>query len=297
MSFKDEIKKARPHLAESTVNTYNSILTNLAKKMGVDGSKKFYEDNSDKVLRFLKDMPASRRKTVLASLVVLTGGGAATDKYRDVMLKDASEYSDSLKDQTMTGKQKENWMSQKDVMNVYNDLYKDNYKLLSKPSLTNQDHKRLMDLVILSLYVLVPPRRSLDYCEMKIKDVDKDADNYIEGNKFVFNKYKTHSKYGKQTVAIPRKLLLLLRKWSSKQTADYLLTDERGNKLTPSKLTTRMNNIFGGKKISTNMLRKIFLSDKYKDIPALKEIAKTENDMGNSFNVQMTNYVKKDTKD
>ena len=52
-----------------------------------------------------------------------------------------------------------------------------------------------------------------------------------------------------------------------------------------------LNKIFG-KKVSSTLLRKSFLSSKYKNIPLLKDIEDTSNAMGNSLNIALTNYVK-----
>ena len=39
--------------------------------------------------------------------------------------------------------------------------------------------------------IYIPPRRSLDYVCFKIKNINRDEDNYLDKNEFVFNKYKT----------------------------------------------------------------------------------------------------------
>jgi hypothetical protein len=52
-----------------------------------------------------------------------------------------------------------------------------------------------------------------------------------------------------------------------------------------------INAIFDGK-ISTSMLRHIFISDKLKDVPALKELKQMAQDMGHTVSEQLT-YIKK----
>jgi integrase len=252
-----------------------------------DADISYFEKNPDKVLKHLDTTPCKSRKTILASLVTLTGNG----KYKDRMMKDAYEYQNEKKDQHKTEKETDNWLTQEDVLKVWKELYR-NYYLLSKATLTPEEKDRLQNLVILSLFVLIPPRRSLDYCDMKIRNIDKENDNYIEGRKLVFMKYKTAKNYGEQKVAIPPKLQLLLKKWVAKQQGDFLLSDSQGKPMTPSKLTVKLNKIFG-KRISTNMLRKIYLTDKYKDVPALKDMEETSREMGHSVMEALTSYVKK----
>jgi hypothetical protein len=62
--------------------------------------------------------------------------------------------------------------------------------------------------------VFIPPRRSLDYCEFKIKNIDREKDNYLDKNKLIFNRYKTAKTYGQQSVDIPVQLRNILTKWS-----------------------------------------------------------------------------------
>ena len=127
---------------------------------------------------------------------------------------------------------------------------------------------------------------------MKIKNIDKEKDNYIDKGFFVFNSYKTAKYYGSQRIAISNKLKVLLRKWIKLNPTDHLLFDTHFNALTPVQLTQRLNKIFG-KKASINILRHSYLSEKYKDIPALKELEETAKNLGHSLSESLQ-YVKRD---
>ena len=70
----------------------------------------------------------------------------------------------------------------------------------------------------------------------------------------------------------------------------YLLFDGKGNHITPSQITHRLNNIFG-KPISTSLLRHIYLTSKFSNVN-LKDLKDTANAMGNSPMVALE-YVKK----
>ena len=63
MNFKKDLKTKRPTLSESAITTYNSILTNLYKRVFKDDEldeKKF--DETDKVLDFPKEVPCKSAK-------------------------------------------------------------------------------------------------------------------------------------------------------------------------------------------------------------------------------------------
>ena len=160
--------------------------------------------------------------------------------------------------------------------------------------MNNTDLQEIQNYIILSLLggVYVPPRRSKDYTNFKIKNVDKEKDNYIDKNEFVFNAYKTAKTYGQQRLEIPKELKTVLNKWIKVNPTDYLLFDSSLNALSNVKLNQRLNKLFG-KKVGVNQMRKTFLSDKYGDLITTKnELAKDMKDMGSST-LQENIYIKK----
>ena len=179
------------------------------------------------------------------------------------------------------------------LFELYNKLKKDAYALMRKKDKKMNDLQEIQMFVMLTLFVLIPPRRALDYTEMKIKNVDKTKDNYIQGNKFVFNIYKTSKQKGRDVINIPKELKTILNKWVKINPYDYLLFDAKGNKLTSVKLNQRFNKLFG-KKFSVNMFRKLYLTDKYAD--TMEEMKALETDMKKmgSSKSQINHYVKID---
>lgn len=296
-SIGEVLLEKRPNLAPNTVKTYTSILRNLylrflegdtiPRKVKVENILKFYTKETDKVLKSLEDIPYNKRKTMLAAILAIMGkDDENAKKYREQMLKDADTYNSEQRKQKKTDVQQENWMSQEEVMRIYRELEKDTRHLFSKGSLTNSELQRLQDYVILSVYVLIPPRRLMDYTAFKLRNVDTDTDNYMKGNTFVFNNYKTKNRYGKQEVKIPVRLRNIIQKWAKKHNNEYLLFSEKGTALPQSRLTQKLNRIFG-KNISVNMLRHIFISEKVLDaVPALKKLEGIAEDMGHSVDTQ-----------
>jgi integrase len=128
---------------------------------------------------------------------------------------------------------------------------------------------------------------------MKIKDFKEDEDNYFKKDVFTFNKYKTarFKQFGEQTVKLPKELLKIIKKWNKLNPTEYLLFDSQKNKLSPTKLTQRLNKILG-KKASINILRHSFLSDKYKNLPSLLELEDEAKEMGHSLKEHLE-YIKK----
>ncbi len=177
--LKKVIKEKRPNISQSSVNTYYSILSNLYKK--VFGKLSFdinkFED-TDKILSFLKDIPSPKRKTILSALVIITND----KKYRDLMLEDIQEYNKESLNQEMNDKQKENWITSDEISNIYKEYKTTCESLYKKSKLTNTDYQNIQSFMILSLLggIFIPPRRSKDCCDFKIKNIDPKTDNQFK---------------------------------------------------------------------------------------------------------------------
>ena len=112
---------------------------------------------------------------------------------------------------------------------------------------------------------------------------------------FVLNKYKTSKKYEELKIDIPADLKKVLRYYIKVNGMGVLFTSSNGKPLTRNGLTqllTRYSQKYmDGKKISTTILRKVYLSSKYSDVK--DEMAKDAKMMGNSVGTQQSVYVKK----
>ena len=296
-NIRQQIQKNRPKISASSIRTYSSILANLYKKIvnkdSLDGVMDFFDKSIKSVMDYLKDMPSSKRKTILAALVVFTEGNEkVADQYRKKMLDDKNKYDDEQKDQKMSDTQRENWVSQDEVKKLYDQMDKENRPLLSREKLNDREFQQLQNFVILALYHLQAPRRLKDYTEMKLRNIDEEKDNYVKKNNLVFNVYKTAKTHGREEIAMNPKLKFILTKWKVLNPHEYTLVGLTGKKLSSSQLQQRLNQILG-KKASVNILRHSFLSEKYKDLPAVRELEKRAEEMGHTVE-QALLYVKKD---
>jgi len=289
---KNYVKAKKPTLSNSSITTYSSILKNLYRKVFDDGDidmDKF--NNTNEVLEFLKNIPPNKRKTILSSLVIIT------DKkpYRDLMLEDVRDYNKEIHKQEKTDDQKESWVNTNQVKDILNELKTNTDLLYKKKNLNVSDLQEIQSYIIMCLLggIFIPPRRSKDYVDFKIKNIDNSKDNYLDKNKMVFNSYKTSKTYGQQVIEIPIQLKNILNKWIKLNPTDYLLFDSNMNKLSSVKLNQRLNKIFGEKKVGVNQLRHTYLTDKYAHtIKQKDEINNVMGEMGSSVNMLET-YVKK----
>lgn len=289
------ILENKPNVSVSTNKTYCSLLKSLYYKhhqknsnLDVNWFKK-----QDTIIKLLEDKEPKSRKTTYAALIAITGNDN-NNKYKKELMNDGKKYQEYINTQQKSTTQSENWKDFDEIKELHDTMYNSVKKYLnSKDPLSKHEFKALQEFIIICITsgIYFPPRRSTDWTEMRIHgDINKEKDNYIDKNDFVFNIYKTNKFYDTQRVPIPKELKPILTKWIKHNTNDYLLVDENNNKLNNVKLGQRLNKIFGNK-ISTSMLRHIYLSDKLKDIPKLNELQELAKDMGHSVEEQLQ-YIK-----
>jgi len=285
----DTLKEKRPNLHAKSVKTYVSLLKNIMKNMNYENVEDL-DTNPEKVIEFLKEKYDNLNgiKTRLSSLFVITNNKA----YHTDMMTNIEKYNTETNKQEKNEKQKENWMTAEQIETIYDHMETNIKPLWKKKDLSIKELMKIQDFVILSLFTLIPPRRSLDYVEFKINNIDTNKDNYIKGNSLVFNTYKTSTQKGQQTIKIPKELKSLLTKYIKliSDKSDYLLFNNKIEQLSIPNFTLRLNKIFG-KKVSVNMLRHIYLSEKHAD--NLKEMKQDFADMGSSLK-QSNTYIKND---
>ena len=144
-----------------------------------------------------------------------------------------------------------------------------------------------------------PPTR-LDYAPMEIigwkqflelQDDEKREHNYLVIKSrnmkfFSFNEYKTSNKYGQNDIRVGKKLNSVLNIWLKYNDTDSLLLNTRGKPMAANGLGKELKSIFQvtGKNISVNMLRHIYISEKYPNDDVNKQEDATK--MGHSIETQ-----------
>lgn len=315
-NFKDIIVKNRPLLSSSTVKTYISNMKKIQSVCpGIEiNSIEDLIENREAILKCLSTaMTPMVRKSKIGTVITILDDKhnehsdklkVAIGDYRKVMNEDANIVNKGEEDQELTDSQRANLISQEEVMKVYKQLKSEATPIMKLTKINKKQFQTLLDYVLLSLYVLIPPRRSMDYAVFKIRNFSESAeskDNYMTNfsktkkkglSSFVFNTYKNSKKMGQQVLEIPKELEKVIEMWMKFNKSDYLLINGLGNSITQSKIAVWLNDIFG-KNISTSMLRHIYLSSKYKDVN-LKELKDDAKALGQSDISRTLKYVDKD---
>jgi hypothetical protein len=177
-----------------------------------------------------------------------------------------------------------------EVLEVQKHLLRVLPKSFSKAS----DYDKLLDVMILSLYTLTPPRRNLDYLKMlvtKPSGDEEDKHNYMWDGNFYFNTYKTSKTYKQQVEPIPAELQKVIDLYMKEHpdVPEFLVRSNGSPLKTSNDITRRLNKIFG-RAISSSMLRNIYLTSKYSD--TMEEMKNDVKAMGTSTGTAEKNYIK-----
>ena len=305
-TIRERIIENRPNLTLSSIKTYMSIINKTARD--INGKLEKPDDiieHHKEILESLMTYKPNIRKTKLSAFIVVLDQKDDTpddvkeiiDNYRKQLFADADDVDKDEKKQKLTESQEKNYITWDEVLKIYENLRTEAEPLFKLENLNKKQYNKLQEFVLLSLYVLTPPRRSLDYAQFKIKSIDESTDNYmtVKGRKkegtLVFNAYKNSKRLGKQEVKISNALRNIIQKWMLKNPNEYLITTNTGNRIEQPRVNLMLNNIFN-KNIGSSLLRHIYLTHKYGDVD-LEEMEKTTHEMGNSEIERTLKYVKK----
>jgi hypothetical protein len=215
------------------------------------------------------------------------------------MLSDCKFVNEKYKQQKASPDEKQNWITINEIQQKYNEYLQAVLPMLkNKASINERTIVEFFILALMSGIAGIPPRRSLDYADMKIRNYNKDIDNYYENGKMVFNQYKTFKQYGRVVIDVKimaPDLNILIKKWMKINKTDYLLYSSNGNKLSNTQLY-QYNNKIWGKNVSTNIYRHVYLTEFYKQPRTYMEMEKMASYLGHSINQSML-YVKNDAED
>jgi len=281
---------------------FGGSIKDSTKKLYLHNLKKLNDDKEIKDLKFLKKVekilecinlkPKNTGRSYLIAIVSALKG--KDDKLYAKYYPHLEQINADLKtNTTKSEKQEANWLSQ-DVILQKQKQYMAYLPKKSKKELTETEYNFLLELVVLSLYTLTPPRRSLDYLNMVVgSDTSNLEFNYYNNGIFIFNNFKTNKTYSTQIEAVPKELNDILKVYLKfKPTCDKLLCFYDGTPFKHSNQITRILNKIFGNKISVNLLRNIYITSKFS--PAIQDMKDTAEAMGTSVNQLQNTYAKQD---
>lgn len=307
-NLKEQIKTSRPNIKDSTIKMYESNLNKL-KSMFDSDDFKFLKD-FDKVMDKLETKHFTTIRNYLNAIIIYLMA-INSDKKQDTLLKKYGDKRDELNQQyedeqtsgKISEKQSKNFVPLEDVVDMINKMGND-LKGFKKRELTAKDKMLLQIYIIFQIHIRLPMRNDLAEMEAitkraynKLSLENKKAKNYLvveKGKMFmVLNKFKTSSKYEELKFDVPKDLEKLLRAYLKINGMGVLFKSSTGKTLSRnqiSQLLIKYSKRYIGKSISTTMLRKIVLSDKFGELK--KEQEKMASITGHSVATMNSVYVK-----
>jgi len=317
----DIIKEAIDTKRNIKPNSLKAYLISLQKTHDFIEGEGELEDlnflkNEEEVVEKLQVLKLSTQKNYLSAIIValdaMNEEGDYDDEleyYRGYLAELQKQHLEEQEKQQKTKSQDENWASMKQLRKVMNGYKADimERELLTKPELNRKQFDLVQKWVVANLFLddENPPTR-LDYAPMKVikeedfnklSDDEKDEANYLvlkSRNKkyFHFGEYKTAKKYGANVIQVGKKLNSVLNIWLRINPTDSLLLNSQGKPQTANGLGKYITKVFEptGKKIGVNMLRHIFITEKF--APQLDEKQEVAKKMGHSVGTQEL-YAKK----
>jgi len=279
----------------SLINNFSDLKDKLTKKID---KIHLYENNTIKSylssLNFIKTSPALEKILKEDSLALLYEFfGIVKDKIKKASL-----------DNKISKKEEEKWLSQEELEGLE--------KLLKKEYKANKTKDILQKLILVILYrgKIIRPLRN-DYADMIISNDDDGEGNYLYIDEedhstkyFILNDYKTQRHYGKKKYNIPKRsilnrLLTDLYEFRLEDDVNHLLENSGIKKeltsMSKNNLTKFLQNLFQkylNKKVSSSMLRSIYISNLDFNKLTNKKLTKIATDMNHSTSSQQSEYKK-----
>jgi hypothetical protein len=321
MSFIEDLKtlietpKGEKKRGEKTVKMYIANINKLYKMLDHDEEMEDLDWLTDveKVTDILADKHFTTLRNYLNSIIV----ALQVTEYPEELIKEyqsiRDEYNDQYIKENATGviskKQEDNFATMEEINDVIKEMKNEiDSKKLFNNDITSKERALVQMYVMINILTQYPFRNDLagmKYIKKKqynnLSLDDKKKNNYLlqDGNKyyFILNQYKTQAKYGEKKILIEKNNLpSLLRKYIPMLQNEFLFTSSTGKPISRNALTQLLSKTFEkylGKKISTTLLRKIYMSSKY-DPDLQKEMEKDAEIMGHSKETGQLIYTKKE---
>jgi len=295
VNLTEKIKEARPNVKDNTVKMYVANLNKLQKMFDTDNWK--FLENIDDVKKKLSHLHYTSQRNYFNSIIILLMAlnhdkkyDKLIDEYNEIRDEGNKKYQDDNATGVISDKQKENFVELSEVQKMIDEMEKEikDKGLKKKDSLAPKEKQLIQVFILYNIYTRLPMRNDVSGMTIttkrlynKLSEDEKKENNYlvVEKNKmfFVLNQFKTSKKYKELDIDVPKDLEKLLRFYirvNKLSNGDVLFTSSTGKPLSRnalSQLFLKTSKKYLDKSISTTMLRKIVLSDKFADVKKEQE--------------------------
>ena len=314
MDFKTELvqKMLDNNLSQSSIKNYIRNLEILNEDKPLKNLN--FLKSKEKIMNMIQDKKPNTQRSYLISIVSVLKYfdnpqlKKTFEFYYDKMMEMNKELKAQESQNIKSETQEKNWITKEEINDKLNELV-DKVKSYKK-SITEKQYYEVLKMIVLSLYVLQPPRRNADYQFMIIvkDDPTEDKINFLvyDNQEFWFRRFKTSKTElkDKDELIIPisdelmeniklyfnfHPLIKNKKIQNFKDEVPFLVNFQGEPLLSVNSITYILNKIFG-KKIGSSMLRHLYLSHKYGN--DLEQMKKDAVEMSHGLSMQK-DYIKK----
>ena len=318
MSFIEDLKdllesQKDKRRSEKTIKMYISNINKLYKLLGNFEEMEDLDWLTDveKITDILSDKHFTTLRNYLNSIIV----SLQVTEYPEELIKEYQSIRDEFNDKyikenstgVISAKQEENFASMDEINGVIKEMKEEiESKKLFRKDISPKEKALVQMYVIINILTQYPFRNDLAGMKLIKKKAfnnlsmdEKKKNNYLLQDKndfyFILNEYKTQAKYGEKKIKVEKNNLpSLLRKYIPLLDSEYLFVSSTGKPISRNALTQILSKTFEkyiGKKISTTLLRKIYMSSKYQGTK--EEMEKDAEILGHDVGTGQLVYTKK----
>ena len=305
--IRETIQESRPNLKMVSIKQYEAQLKKL--KSMFDSSNYDFLEAPEQVEKALEEKHFTTKRNFYNAIIILLLALNSDNQYDDLVeqysdMRDQlnNKYIEENKTGIISDKQSPNFATMEEVDSMLSQMKSDIQEMKNKTQ-TQQNKSLIRAYTLFTMLKHIPTRN--DYANLlyinkkaydKLTQKEKVDNNYLvldrsnKTMKLILNVYKTAKKYGENIIEVPKKVQTTIRQYLT------YMKYKVGDNIFPmtknalSQLLLKYSFKYSGKKISSTLMRKIYLSDKYADVK--KEMEKDAKIMGNSVAVQQSSYVK-----
>ena len=306
----EEIKTfKKDSIKESTLSIYVKNLNKLKVLFNTD-SYEFLESPED-IFEKLKELHFSTQKNYFNAIIIYLQAVKADSNLIQIYQQRRNEYGEKYNKEQESGviseKQKNNFATTEEIQVMVtkmrkslNDIKKSNRVIIAN------DLELYQAYMMFNIYLKLPLRNDIaGMVSMKASDFKKLKDNteinYLVLSKskmeIVLNDYKTAGKYGQKIIEVEdQELKRIIRQYVKLVGFGVMFKKRNGEAMNRNNITQiliKYSEKYMGKRVSTTMLAKAYLSGKYAGQHQIhKEMTKDASVRGHSINVQQKIYNK-----
>lgn len=290
-----------------TTSYYNIKRIRKMQKLSelIPRTNKWVTDSTIAVIKTLPDTPQKNLFATLVAYLKATGASnAKIDKFSDVMTDASEKVSLEYQKQELSATQQKKYIPMAKVRRFFAEVKRQaaDIDLWNQKTWSTADRQLAQKVLMLALHGNTEPPPRLEFARLRyVSEPGQLPGNVLYRTKKAWRARitvgKTASVAKPFDIKFSKATARLLNKYAKKiQYGDFVFTSKNNEPLSPNTYGKKLQGYYRArfnKPVGAGMLRVIYLSEKHKDIPRLRELQNTADKMMHSVRTALGTYTKK----